>query len=183
MTRYLSLWLPSLATDRITRRNVEARRAPLATIAKVKSAQRLAAVNRAAARHGLKPGLALADARAILPGLRCYAADEAAEVATLAAITDWCRRFTPLAALDAPDGALLDVTGAAHLFGGEAKLLDEIERRLATQGFAARAALAPTPEAAWALARYAEKRLLPEERERVGSVPSAWRATPCRFAA
>jgi protein ImuB len=163
VTRYLSLWLPSLATDRITRRNVEARRAPLATIAKVKSAQRLAAVNRAAARHGLKPGLALADARAILPGLACCAADEAAEAATLAAITDWCRCFTPLAALDAPDGAMLDVTGAAHLFGGEARLLGEIERRLATQGFAARAALAATPEAAWALARYAEARLLPDD--------------------
>lgn len=163
MTRYLSLWLPSLATDRINRRNVEARRAPLATIAKVKSGQRLAAVNRAAARHGLKPGLALADARAILPGLVCCAADEAAEATTLAAITDWCRRFTPLAALDAPDGAMLDVTGAAHLFGGETKLLGEIERQLARQGFAARAALAATPEAAWALARYAEARLLPED--------------------
>ncbi len=120
-------------------------------------------MNRAAARHGLKPGLALADARAILPGLVCCAADEAAEATTLAAITDWCRRFTPLAALDAPDGAMLDVTGAAHLFGGETKLLGEIERQLARQGFAARAALAATPEAAWALARYAEARLLPED--------------------
>ncbi len=120
-------------------------------------------MNRAAARHGLKPGLALADARAILPSLRCCAADETAEAATLAAITDWCRRFTPLAALDAPDGAMLDVTGAAHLFGGEAKLLGEIEQWLATQGFAARAALAPTPEAAWALARFGETRLLPED--------------------
>ena len=154
MTRYLSLWLPSLATDRIIRRTAAAREAPLATIAKVKSAQRLAAVNRAAARHGLKPGMALADARAILPDLTCCAADEVAEAATLAAITDWCRRFTPLAALDPPDGMMLDVTGAAHLFGGEAKLLGEIETRLAAQGFAARAALAPTPEAAWALALF-----------------------------
>ena len=50
-----------------------------------------------------------------------------------------------------PMASMLDVTGAAHLFGGEAKLLDEIETRLAAQGFAARAALAATPEAAWAL--------------------------------
>ncbi len=111
--------------------------------------------------------MALADARAMLPGLRCFAADEAAEAATLAAITDWCRRFTPLAALDPPDGVMLDVTGAAHLFGGEAKLLVEIETRLAAQGFAARAALGPTPEAAWALARFGRKdfleRLLPPD--------------------
>ncbi|WP_245411222.1 Y-family DNA polymerase [Methylovirgula ligni] len=179
MTRYLSLWLPSLATDRISRHSAAAREAPLATIAKVRSAQRLAAVNRAAARHGLKPGLALADARAILPELACCAVDEAAEAATLAAITDWCRRFTPLAALDPPDGAMLDITGAAHLFGGEAKLLDEIEARLATQGLAARAAIAPTPEAAWALARFGEARVIPEGdreedlRRRLGALPLA----------
>ncbi len=58
---------------------------------------------------------------------------------------------------------MLDVTGAAHLFGGEAKLLGEIERRLATQGFAVRAALASTPEAAWALAHFGDARLLPED--------------------
>jgi len=107
--------------------------------------------------------MALADARAILPGLRCFAADAGAEAATLAAITDWCRRFTPLAALDPPDGVMLDVTGAAHLFGGEAKLRVEIETRLAAQGFAASAALGPTPEAAWAFARFGKERLLSPE--------------------
>ncbi len=136
-------------------------------------------MNRAAARHGLKPGMALADARAILPELSCHAADEAAEAAILANITDWCRRFTPLAALDPPDGAMLDITGAAHLFGGEAKLCDEIEARLAAQGFAARTAIAPTPEAAWALARFGEERLLPgdageqEQTRRLGALPLA----------
>jgi protein ImuB len=104
--------------------------------------------------------MALADARALLPGLRCFAADAAAEAATLVSLTDWCRRFTPLAALDPPDGAMLDVSGAAHLFGGEAKLLIDIETRLAAQGFAAVAGLGPTPEAAWALARFGKERLL-----------------------
>ncbi|MDR3408567.1 MAG: DNA polymerase Y family protein [Methylovirgula sp.] len=179
MTRYLSLWLPSLATDRISRRDAAAREAPLATVVKVKSAQRLAAVNRAAAARGLRPGLALADARAILPDLHCCAADAAAEAATLANIADWCRRFTPLAALDAPDGAMLDITGAAHLFGGEAKLCEEIEARLEAQGFAARTAIAATPEAAWALARFGEARVMPEEaseedlRRHLGALPLA----------
>ncbi len=65
-------------------------------------------------------------------------------------------------ALDAPDGVMLDVTGALHLFGGERCILVEIETRLQAQGFAARAALAGTPEAAWALARYGNLRLLPD---------------------
>jgi len=78
----------------------------------------------------------------------------------LESIADWHRRFTPLAALDPPDGVLLDVTGAAQLFGGEANLLDEIERRLKAQGFCARAALAPGPALARALARFSNVRLV-----------------------
>jgi protein ImuB len=149
----------------------------LATIAKIKTAQRLIAVDQAAAARGLKSGMALADARAILPSLRCFSADAAAEAATLAAIADWCRRFTPLAALDPPDGAMLDISGAAHLFGGEAKLRVEIETRLAAQGFAALAGLGPTPEAAWALARFDKDRLLPPDcadiARRLGALPLA----------
>jgi protein ImuB len=87
---------------------------------------------------------------------------EGAPLLTPAKLADWCRRFTPLAAPDAPDGAMLDITGAAHLFGGEAALLDEIEARLARVGWAARCALAPSPEGAWALARFSRARIVPE---------------------
>ncbi len=151
---------------------------PLATIAKVKSAQRLVAVDARGAARGLSPGMMLADARAIEPGLVSHPADARAEAELVDHVVDWCRRFTPLAALDAPDGAMLDITGAAHLFGGEAKLIDDIETRLAAQGFAARAAIAPTPEAAWALAHFGEKRLLPDGDEkdlqrRLGPLPLA----------
>jgi protein ImuB len=60
--------------------------------------------------------------------------------------------------IDAPDGLFLDITGCGHLFGGELALRDMIVTRLQAQGFAARAALAPTPGAAWALARYGRAR-------------------------
>lgn len=81
---------------------------------------------------------------------------------TPARLADWCRRFTPLAAADAPDGAILDITGAAHLFGGEEAMLAEIEQRLALAGWTARAAIAPSPEAAWALARWSDVRHVAE---------------------
>ena len=58
-----------------------------------------------------------------------------APVLTPASLADWCRRFTPLAAPDAPDGAMLDIAGAAHLFGGEAALAKDIETRLARLGY------------------------------------------------
>ena len=85
--------------------------------------------------------------------------DPAAAAERLAALTAWCRRFTPLAACDAPDGIILDITGAAHLFGGEERLVAEIESRLAAQGLTATAAIAATPEAAWALARFSPHKI------------------------
>ena len=159
-----------LPTDRL-RRRVAARpdvtpalEAPLATVAKVKSAFHLVAVDRRAAALGLKPGTALADARAMFPGLEVHDDDPAADAATHAAIVDWCRMFTPLAAPDGTHGAVLDITGAAHLFGGEAALMARIAARLAAQGFAAVTAVAATPSAAWALARHGgARRLVPDD--------------------
>ena len=70
---------------------------------------------------GLSIGLPLANARAICPELTVFDADEAADAKTLNDIADWCDRFTPLVALDPPHGLFLDITGCAHLFGGEAR--------------------------------------------------------------
>ena len=70
-------------------------------------------------------------------------------------IADWCDRFTPLVDVDPPDGLLLDITGAAHLFGGEAAMLAHVREKIAAQGFAVQAAIAGTSLAARALARYA----------------------------
>lgn len=170
--RYLSLFLPRLATDRVARlikaQQSRETSAPapeaLVTVAKVKGAYRLAAVDLPAARLGLKIGMALADARAMYPALAVQDADPAAEADTLRALVDWCRLFTPLAALDAPDGAMLDISGATHLFGGETALLDTITQRLQAQSFAARPAIAGSPGAAWALARYGgTRRLIPAD--------------------
>src|SRR5690606_8794469 len=65
-----------------------------------------------------------------------------------------CARYTPLVALDPPDGLILDITGAAHLFGGEGALVADAETRLERTGMTVRAALGPTADAARALARY-----------------------------
>ncbi len=119
------------------------------------------AVDAGAAARGLRPGLALADARALCPTIRVVEADPDADAALMAAVVDWCRRFTPLSAPDGPDGAILDIGGAAHLFGGEAGLVVAVEAGLRRQGLACRAAVASTPEAAWALARFASEKVAP----------------------
>jgi protein ImuB len=152
--RILSLWLRRLPTDRLTRRSPDLAGQPLAVVAPVRSARQIAALNDEAARLGLRAGMGLADARAMYPQLAAIDVDETADAATLDHIADWCDRYTPLIGLDPPDGLLLDISGCAHLFGGEDNLRRDLIRRLAAQGFHARAAIADTPGCAWALARY-----------------------------
>ncbi len=103
---------------------------------------------------GITPGLTLADARARVPDLAVAEMDDAADAALLERLADACDRYTPLVALDAPHGLILDITGCAHLFGGEAALRDDLLRRCADVKMAARASIAGTPEAARALARF-----------------------------
>lgn len=136
---------------------------PLVTVTKIKGALRLAALNAVAVRSGLRAGMALADARAMFPALIIHDADPAGDHETLLALHAWSQLFTPLAALDGDDGLILDITGAAHLVGGEALMIETLTKRLAQQGFEARAAIAATPAAAWALARYSQKeRIAPD---------------------
>ena len=159
MRRYLALWLPFLPTDRL--RLAGRRRAapqddarPFALVEKQGGAQRLYALNPAALRQGLAPGLSLADARARLPQLVAKEADHVADAKTLALLAARCECYTPLTALDEPHGLMLDVTGCAHLFGGESGLVARLRRDMETLGFSSRAALAATPDCARALARF-----------------------------
>ncbi|MFQ5774813.1 MAG: DNA polymerase Y family protein [Kiloniellaceae bacterium] len=146
--------------------NAEAR--PLALVAQERGRLVLAAVDAAAAAEGLGPGLPLAEARALAPDLETAPHDPAGDAAALARLAEWCGCYTPWAAVDAGGcqagggdaagaaGILLDVTGCAHLFGGEDALLADLVHRVGRLGFAARAALAEGAGAAWALARFAE---------------------------
>ena len=137
---------------------------PLVVAEPVKGALRLAGLNDVADGLGLKPGMALADARAMYPGIAVADADPDADRRTLVAIADWCDRYTPLVGLDPPDGLLLDISGCAHLFGGEEALRRDITARLHAQGFQARAAVADTVGCAWAVARYGrELRVLSDQ--------------------
>ncbi len=115
-----------------------------------------------AAKLGLTVGLPLADARARLPALVAVEARPAEEARLLERLCDWCSRFTPLAALDGRDGLMLDISGVAHLFEGEAALVEDCLARLAAQGISAAAGVAGNPRAAWALARFSAQTIAPE---------------------
>lgn len=156
------MWLKRLSTDRIERRSSAPAKTPLVIVELVKSALRICALNDAAAALGLKVWMPLADARAMYPALWVEDANPQADHGLLEAVAGWCDRYTPLVGLDAPDGLFLDVSGCAHLFGGERALGDDILSRLARQGLRAEIGLADTVGCAWAAARYGETPLVPK---------------------
>ncbi|WP_235522833.1 Y-family DNA polymerase [Novosphingobium sp. Leaf2] len=125
--------------------------APQALVARDGQALRLAAVNGQAAALGLCAGMTLADARARCPDLATARHDPLRVTRELERLAGAMIAFTPLVALDPPDGLVLDITGCAHLFGGERALVDAV-RTLA--GYTVRTALADNAAAARALARF-----------------------------
>jgi protein ImuB len=92
--------------------------------------------------------------RAVLPSVEVFSADPEGEAKLLKALAEWSIRYTPAVAIDPPDGLILDISGCAHLWGGELPYLKNITARFAKGGYAVRVAIADTIGAAWALARY-----------------------------
>ncbi len=111
--------------------------------------------------------------------LNIIPADEKADAALLEKIADWCDRFTPLVTLDAPDGLFLDITGVAHLFGGEKEMLATVTGLIARQGFAVTAAIAGTSLAAHALARHAPGTIVAPGQEAAVLAPLSITALEC----
>lgn len=160
---FLGLYFPFLATDRLGRtdcagapdqRNDKAASTATVCVEKQRGAMRLVAADAAAAALGLAPGLTLAEARARVPDVIVHDANPAADLVWLHRIADLCERHTPLIAVDPPDTLMLDITGVTHLFGGTTGLISDLYAHVARTGVTMRHALAATPQAAWALARY-----------------------------
>lgn len=127
---------------------------PTALITETAHGPRIDAVNDAGRDAGVQPGTMLADARTLCPQVQTAPSDPAGNLALLEKLAVWAQRWGPWSALDPPDGLLVDITAAAHLFGGERRLLHDVEAAFTKRRLAARAAIAPTAGAAWALAHF-----------------------------
>lgn len=167
--RYLALWFPFLSTDRARRQTGSVSKQderPFVLVEKDRGALRIAALDARAAGLGLRPGMMLTEARAQVPDLATGEADPEADAALLHASAAACEMFTPLVALRGEEGLILDITGCAHLFGGEAGLGTSARRRLHRLRLTTQVAIAGTPEAAWALARHRRSTItMPGEEE------------------
>ena len=146
---------------------------------KANNALAVYALDMRAQKLGLYKGQPLANARAMVERLAIVGCDEKADAALLEGIADWCDRFTPLVSLDSPDGLFLDITGAAHLFGGETKMLATVTGSIAKQGFAIQGAIAGTSLAAHALARHVSSTITPVGGEAQAMAPLPITALEC----
>lgn len=156
MSRIVSVWLPAWPIERMQRQvpgSVPAAE-PFALVQKGAHGLRISAANGPAIAAGAVIGAALADARAALPGLAVRPADPVSDALALRKLARWLGRYGPAHNADGVDGAWVDVTGVAHLYGGERALAEDLGGRLRRMGLDARIGLADTFGAAHALARF-----------------------------
>lgn len=173
MRRILHIWLPSLPIDRLTKRHPELAALPFVTTYEDHGRKVVAAANGIAQSQLIRPGMVLADARALLPELIAIDQDLETDEKLLSAVADWCDRYTPLVSLCNLDGLWLDVTGCCHLYGGEQDMLDHVLNSLCKHGYAARGALAGSPGTAYAVARFAQSQVVSQwqDQNALGPLP------------
>lgn len=152
--RYVVIWFRHLVTDWMVRRHPEWQEVPFVFAASDHGRMMITAASKAAEAEGLSTGMRVADAKAILPEIQVLDARPGLEEKLLRSLGEWCIRYTPVVAIDLPDGLILDISGCAHLWGGEHAYLKEIVTKLRASGYDARAAMADTIGAAWAIAHY-----------------------------
>lgn len=198
MQRAMSVWLPTLAVDLWKRRDrrrdarpedwraresdaqnlrrdrIAGASIPLLIVAESRGRRLVVHRCALAAAAGVCPGMPEGESRALLTGpVRVEPHDPARDLAALRRLALWAQRFSPIVAVDPPDGLLLDVSGCAAVFGGERRLLRGALVRLRRLGFEARGAIAPTIGCAWATARFGESpgRIVRDGNERAAIAP------------
>lgn len=172
MRRVVSVYLPRWSTDRLRAkgRGTRDRRSrscasadappppePPLVVVDAGNPRLITATDSAALRLGLRAGMPLARARALVPTLAVADAEPEADADGLQRLAQWALRYSPMVSIDPPDGLWIDITGASHLVGGERPLLDDLVARLSGMGVTARAAVAATPGAASAIARFGHR--------------------------
>ncbi|MEM0948284.1 MAG: DNA polymerase Y family protein [Pseudomonadota bacterium] len=153
--RILSLWFPRLGAERLLRLDPALSDSPFAVAEARGNMQVLSSLSAGGAAAGLSEGQPLRDAQAMCEGLITRLRNPQAEARFLSILRRWAGKFSPWVAEEAPASLIIDLTGCAHLFGGEEPLLNQVAEDCADMGLTVQAGIADTPGAAWALARFA----------------------------
>ncbi|MEM9844148.1 MAG: DNA polymerase Y family protein [Pseudomonadota bacterium] len=156
--RILSIWFPHLAAERVLRHMNLDPDVPFAVVGEVGQMQVLHTLNAAAAAAGLQRDQPLRDAHAVCAGLITKAANPPEDARFLNSLARWAEQLSPWVAVEGTSALTIDISGCAHLFGGEEALLDKIRIESGQFGLTAQCGIAGTVGAAWALARFAGRR-------------------------
>lgn len=156
--RYVSLWFKYLVIDWLARRAPELKAQPFVITRPERGRVVIVQANRVAEENGIFIGMALPDARALLPQIENFDEKPGFALQLLEQLADWSIRYTPGVQVTGEDGLMLDITGCAHLRGGEHPCLRDMVVRLRSAGLEARGAMADTIGAAFAIARYGREK-------------------------
>lgn len=154
--RYITIWFRHLTTDWLTLRRPELKLIPFVFVVAEHNRKVITAANSLAESQGIQVGMPVADAKAMVPDLQVFDEKPKRAEQLLKALGKWCIRYTPIVAPDLPDGLILDISGCAHLWGGEWAYLKDIVTRLRGSGYDVRAAIADTIGTAWAISRFGQ---------------------------
>jgi protein ImuB len=152
--RYVAIWFCYLKTDWFVRKQPELKKSSFILAAASHGRMMVTAANALAENKGIYTGTVVADAKAMLPSLQVLNDEPGLEQKLLTALAEWFIRYTPIVAIDLPDGLILDATGCCHLWGGEEKYIIAIAKRLNEIGYQVKIAVASTIGTAWAICRF-----------------------------
>lgn len=161
MSRFASISFPYLLTEYVARKQPEFHGQPFVLASRQRGRMVIDAVSVVAEKKGIHTGMVLADCKAIFPELQMLETEPGRAEKLLQALAEWGIMYTPFAAVDLPDGLMLDITGCPHLWGGEQAYLEHICGKLRSYGYTIKAAIADTIAAAWAVARFSTTTIVP----------------------
>ncbi len=180
--RFMSIWFCSLKTDWYIRRHPELKEVPFVLAAPDHGRMLVNSANKPAREQGIHTGITVADARAFVHSLQVVDDLPGISSKLLHSLATFCIRYSPVVAADEPDGLLLDITGCAHLWGGEQQYLTEIHNRFKKFGYDVRLSIADTIGSAWAIARFGQTNNIVETAEQVNALlclpPASLRLEP-----
>ena len=114
------------------------------------------AANKVAQALGIKAGISIASARALIQQgqtLSVIARHPVSELAAVHNLAGWTSQFTPSVSIKDAEGLLLEVAATLRMHDGLAMLLGRIRRGVHALGYRVSIGVAPTPLAAWVLAK------------------------------
>ncbi len=165
--RYAAIWFPYLLANRKVRQDPALAHTDFVIAAPVYGKMVVKALSPGSGAKGIRTNMVVADCKTILPELEVFKWEEQSEHQLLKALGEWCIRFSPVVAIDLPQGLILETTGCTHLWGGEEAYLQDIVQKFSRMGYQVRVAIAGTIGVAWAMSRFSQSAfIVPPQQEK-----------------